>query len=82
MEKEPDIIYFSAPLCPKCAAVKKTLESLTRDNPDITFKELNIFTNLGKATKYGFLTVPALVVRGTAMKGVVSMDTLLEALGR
>jgi len=80
MEKEPDIIFFSAPLCPKCAVVKKTLESLKRNNPDITVKELNIFTNFGKATKYGFLTVPTLVVRGAAMKGVVSMDALLEAL--
>ena len=80
MEKEPDIPYFSMPLCPKCAAMRNTLEAVAKEKPVVTIKEFNLLTNLGRARGYDCLSIPAIVVRGTPIKCLVSKETIIGEL--
>ena len=43
-------------------------------------KELNTLTNMGLALRHGFLTVPAMLVRGKPLKGEVSKQTMMDKL--
>ncbi|MBN2336747.1 hypothetical protein JXL21_14415 [Candidatus Bathyarchaeota archaeon] len=80
MSPAPDIVLFTAPLCPKCVVVKRRLAEVAKEMPDLAVEELSIFTNLGLAMKHGFLTVPAMLVRGKPLRGVVSKQAILDAL--
>jgi len=75
---EPDIVLFTIPLCPKCVAVKRHVSEISKERPDLTVKELNMLTNMGLALRHGFLTVPAILVRGIPLKGVVSKQTIID----
>jgi glutaredoxin len=80
MNPEPDIVLFTIPLCPKCVAVKRHLSEISMERPEITVKELNLLTNMGLALRHGFMTVPAMLVRGKPLKGVVSKQTIIDKL--
>lgn len=80
MNPEPDIVLFTIPLCPKCVAVKRHVSEISKERPDLTVKELNMLTNMGLALRHGFLTVPAMLVRGIPLKGVVSKQTIIDKL--
>jgi len=80
MIPEPDIVLFTIPLCPKCVAVKRHVSEISKDRPELTVKELNMLTNMRLALKHGFLTVPAMLVRGIPLKGAVSKQTIMDKL--
>lgn len=79
--REPDILFFRLPLCSKCKAVAHHLKSIREEHPEVIVKELNIITNLGLARRLGLMTVPALIVKGEKLTGLVSEETILEKLG-
>lgn len=82
MNPDPDITIFTIPFCPKCANVKRHISEITQEHPEITVKELNLLTNIGAARRHGLLTVPAMLVRGNPLKGVVSKQTIMETLAK
>jgi len=57
-----------------------TVSELSKERPELTLKEFNILTNMGLALRYGFLTVPAMLVVGKPLKGVVSKQTIMDKL--
>ena len=80
MNPELDIVLFTIPLCPKCVTVKRHVAEISKEHPELTVKELNLLTNMGIALRYGFLTAPAMLVRGKPLKGVVSKQTIMDKL--
>lgn len=80
MNPEPDIVLFTIPLCPKCVAVKRHVSEISKEHPELNVKELNMLTNMGLALRHGFFTVPAMLVRGMPLKGVVSKQTIMDKL--
>jgi glutaredoxin len=80
MNQEPDIVLFTIPLCPKCAAAKRHIAEISMEHPELTIIELNMLTNIGAALRYGLLTAPAVLVRGKPLKGTVSIQTIMELL--
>jgi glutaredoxin len=80
MRPEPDIVLFTIPLCPKCAVVKRHVSEISEEYRELTVKELNMLTNIGVAVRHGFLTVPAMLVRGKPVKGAVSKQTIIDML--
>ena len=80
MIAEPDIILFRIPFCGKCAAVSKTLREVRAERPGLFIRELNLATNLLLAKKHGFFSVPALLIYGKPITGVVSKKQILRAL--
>lgn len=80
MGMQPDIILFRVPFCGKCAAVSKTLREINVEIPGLVIKELSLATNLLLARKHGLFSVPALLIRGKPLRGLVSKQEILEAL--
>lgn len=80
MNPEPDIVLFTIPLCPKCVAVKRHVSEISKERPELTVKELNMITNMGLALRHGFMTVPAMLVRGKPLKEVVSKQKIIDTL--
>ncbi len=80
MNPEPDKMLFTIPLCPKCVAVKRHVSEISKEHPELTVKELNMLTNMELARKHGFLTAPAMLVRGKPLKGVVSKQKIIDTL--
>lgn len=80
MNPEPDIVLFIIPLCPKCVAVKRHVSEISKERPELTVKELNMLTNMGLALRHGFMTVPAMLVRGKPLKEVVSKLKIIDIL--
>lgn len=80
MNPEPDIVIFTIPFCPKCVEVIRRVSELSKERPELTVKELNILTNIGAAVRHGFLMAPAMLVRGTPLKGVVSKQAIMDKL--
>jgi len=80
MNPEPDIVLFTIPFCPKCVEVKRRVSEISKKRPGLTVKELNLLTNIGAAVRHGFLTAPAMLVRGIPLKGVVTIETIMDKL--
>lgn len=80
MNPEPDIVLFTIPLCPKCVAVKRHVSEISKERPELTVKEFNMITNMGLALRHGFMTVPAMLVRGKPLKEVVSKQKIIDTL--
>ena len=80
MNPEPDIVLFTIPFCPKCAAAKRHVAEISKEHLDLTIRELNMLTNIGAAMKHGLLTAPAMLVRGKPLKGTVTKQTIMELL--
>ncbi len=80
MNPEPDIVIFTIPFCPKCVEVKRRVSEISKEHTELTVKELNMLTNIGAAMRHGFLTAPAMLVRGKPLKGVVSKQAIMEKL--
>jgi len=80
MNPEPDIVLFTIPLCPKCAAAKRHIAEISMVHPELTVKELNMLTNIGSVLRHGLITAPAILVRGKPLKGTVSKQTIMDML--
>lgn len=80
MNPEPDIVLFTIPLCSKCVAVKRHVSEISKERPELTVKEFNMLTNMGLALRHGFMTVPAMLVRGKPLKEVVSKQKIIDTL--
>lgn len=76
-----DIVFFRIPICSKCRAVARNLEAVKEEHPEIAVRELNLLFNIGLAKKHGLMTVPALLIRGEPLTGIVSKETIMEKLG-
>ena len=79
--ENPDIILLTIPVCPKCTTMKRRLENIVEAHPEITVEERSLLGNIGFAREKGILTVPAMLVRGKPIRGVVSESVILDSLG-
>jgi hypothetical protein len=66
-----DVVFFKMPLCSKCREVEGHLKAIKDEHPEITIRELNMITNLGLARRHGVTTVPALLVGGKPLNGLI-----------
>lgn len=78
---DPDIIFLTLPVCPKCTTMKRRLEEIVKTHPDVTIDERSLLGNIGLARENGILSVPAMLVKGKPIRGVVSETVILDALG-
>jgi hypothetical protein len=76
MEENPDIIFFSIPICPKCKTVESHIKSILEENQDLSIKKINLITNLGTALDYGISTVPALIIKRKTLTGQISKEMI------
>ncbi len=72
---------MTLPICPKCTTMKRRLEKIIQSHPEVTIEERSLLGNIGFAREKGILTVPAMVVKGKPIRGVVSETVILDALG-
>jgi glutaredoxin-like protein len=57
------IIFFEQSIgCESCGAVRRVLEEIVRENPDIELEVLNLVLDKDKAAEYGVDRVPAVIV--------------------
>ena len=62
---EAYIEVFSSAGCATCPAVKKMLEELAKElEGDITIEEVDIAEDPSRATEYGVMSVPSVVING------------------
>lgn len=76
-----DIIFLTLPICPKCITMKRRLDEIIQSHPEIKVEERSLLGNIGFARENGILSVPAMLVKGKPIRGVVSKDVILDALG-
>ncbi|MBN1330065.1 MAG: thioredoxin family protein [Candidatus Heimdallarchaeota archaeon] len=75
-----EIIFISAPLCPKCVRVKRWLSELESTNPEINIVKLNIVTNTKETKQYQIKTIPTLIVGDVRLGGWIKEEEFQEAL--
>lgn len=81
------VIDFYADWCNPCKALKKTLEKLSTEMPEVSFGKVNIEDNIGSTDKYKIASVPTVIIfkDGEAkdkITGLVSEAKLKEAIKR
>jgi len=75
-----EIIFVSAPFCPKCVRIKKWLKEIEETRTDIEITRLNIAFEFKKVKKYNIKTIPTLIVGETMLGGWIKEEDFLEAL--
>lgn len=75
-----EIIFISAPLCPKCVRIKKWLKEIEETQTDIEITRLNIAFEFKKVKKYNIKTIPTLIVGETMLSGWIKEEEFREAL--
>lgn len=56
--------FFTMPGCPNCAKVKKVLEKIKTDYPDLKIDTIDLTVEPEMAQKYNIMGCPALAVNG------------------
>ena len=56
------VLKFSATWCNPCKAYKPVFEQVSKENPDIEFKEIDIEQNEDLAEEYNIMSVPTTIV--------------------
>jgi thioredoxin 1 len=80
------IVDFYADWCMPCVAIKKSLEEIETESPDVTVIRLNVDEDQESVKAYGVQSIPTLIlfqngeeVRRTV--GAASKASLLSSLG-
>lgn len=56
------VLKFSATWCNPCKAYEPIFEQVSKENPDIEFKEIDIEQNEDLAEEYNIMSVPTTIV--------------------
>lgn len=76
-----EIVFISAPFCPKCVRVKRWLKELEESQSDITIKRYNMAFDFRKVReKYTIKTIPTLIVGEVMVGGWINEEEYREAL--
>ncbi|MHA1125974.1 MAG: thioredoxin family protein [Candidatus Heimdallarchaeota archaeon] len=75
-----EIIFITAPLCPKCIRIRRWLKELSETHPEIVVKKYNIVTNRQKAKEYKIKTIPTLIVGDVMLGGLIKKEEYDAAL--
>lgn len=78
MSKE--IIFVTAPLCPKCVRIKRWLRELEKTNPEINIIRLNIALKAKEVKPLKIRTIPTLIVGEMRLDGWIKEEEFQEAL--
>ena len=78
MSKE--IIFVSAPFCPKCVRIKRWLKELSKTNPEVDIIRINIALNAKEARKHKIRTIPSLIVGEEMLDGWIKEEEYRRAL--
>ncbi|MGD0804461.1 MAG: hypothetical protein ABSA11_10365 [Candidatus Bathyarchaeia archaeon] len=65
MSDEADVVFFRIPLCGKCKQVATNLADVEKLHPEIRVNVYTLPDHINLAWRYGLLTVPALIIRGS-----------------
>lgn len=75
----PDIIFFQSLICPRCVRVRRILNKIQNDHPNLNFE------NVGSITKFlrrEVKTLPAIKIGETIFYGKeITENRILEELG-
>ncbi|MGC9778821.1 MAG: hypothetical protein HZR80_06220 [Candidatus Heimdallarchaeota archaeon] len=75
-----EIIFVSAPLCPKCVRIKRWLRELEKTNPEINISRLNIALKTKEIKPLKIKTIPMLIVGEMRLDGWIKEEEFQEAL--
>ncbi len=75
-----EIIFVSAPLCPKCVRIKRWLRELEKTNPEINISRLNIALKTKEIKPLKIKTIPTLIVGEMRLDGWIKEEEFQEAL--
>ena len=78
MSKE--IIYVSAPLCPKCIRINRWLKELRKTNPEINIVKLNIAVKAKEVKPLKIKTIPTLIIGEERLDGWIKEEEFQAAL--
>jgi len=69
-----EIIFVTAPLCPKCVRIKRWLKELEETNPEINIVRLNIASKFKQVKPLKIRTVPTLIVGEERLDGWIKEE--------
>ena len=56
---------LSVPGCEACVTLRKSLDKLEREQPDLTVEEIDVSVRREVAVRYGLMACPAVVIDGS-----------------
>jgi glutaredoxin len=74
------IKLITVPLCPKCKIMRKRLQRIQENRPDVTVEEVGLQSYIDEALKKRILDAPIILVNDKTYSGVVDEETLLSSL--
>jgi len=75
-----EIVFITAPICPKCVRIRKWLKELAETHPEIVVKKYSIVFDYKKAKEYKIKTIPALIVGDIMLGGLIQKEEYDAAL--
>ncbi len=80
IEVTKEIVFVSAPLCPKCIRIKRWLKEVEENQPKIKITRLNIALKAKEVKKYKIKTIPTVIVGETMLGGWIQEEEFKAAL--
>ena len=75
-----EIIYFYAPLCPKCVRVNQWLKKLKETNPNLRIIKYNIIRNGEKTKQFNIKTIPTVIINEEKLTGWIDKENFDKAI--
>ena len=80
MRMTKEIIFVSAPLCPKCVRINRWLRELNKTNPEINIIKLNIALKMKEVKPLKIKTIPTLIIGEERLDGWIKEEEFLAAV--
>ena len=75
-----EIIYVSAPFCPKCVRINRWLKELKKTNPEINIIKLNIALKMKEVKPLKIKTIPTLIIGEERLDGWIKEEEFQAAI--
>ncbi|MHA1186645.1 MAG: glutaredoxin family protein [Candidatus Heimdallarchaeota archaeon] len=75
-----EIVFITAPICPKCVRIRRWLRKLKETHPEIVVKKYSIVSDNKKAKEYKIKTIPTLIVGDVMLGGLIKKEEYDAAL--
>jgi len=75
------VTIITLPVCPKCVIMKKRLQKITEEHPEVSVEEMGLQAYIGEAMRRRIMDAPIILVGDMVFTGVVDDSAILSALG-
>mgnify|MGYP006301887863 FL=1 len=75
------VTIITLPICPKCVIMKKRLQKIAEEHPEVSVEEMGLQAYIGEAMRRRIMDAPIILVGDMVFTGVVDDSAILSALG-